>query len=200
MGIKSITVKRFKSRGGPTGKTERVNELQQDFTTERLNQKWVTDITYISTHKDGWTYLASVMDLRIRKVIGWSYGHRATADLTVAALDMALEQQGYPKGVIVHSDMGSQYTSKLFVNRIKSMELIQSFSKKGCPYDNAVIESFHGILKREEVNLRQYKDYVSAKAALFDYIEGWYNKRRLHGALGGLTPQEAENICLEAVK
>lgn len=192
MGIKSITIKRFKAHGRSQDKAERTNELKQDFYADRPNLKWATDITYIPTHNDGWTYLASVLDLCTRKIIGWSYGKRATAELAVSALELALGNQGYPQGVIVHSDMGSQYTSELYCACIRQNNLIPSFSKKGCPYDNAMIESFHGILKREEVNLRHYKDAKTAKLALFDFIEGWYNRTRLHGSLGNMTPQEAE--------
>lgn len=193
LGIKSVTMKKYRPGDSKKDNIVRKNELNQNFSADSPNAKWVTDITYIKTVRDGWTYLASVMDLFTRKIIGWSFGRKITADLALAALDIALEKQNYPTQVILHSDMGCQYTSELFMSRIRQHGLIQSFSKKGCPYDNASIESFHGILKREEVNLRQYKDFDSAKLALFDFIEGWYNQTRIHSSLGYRTPQEAEN-------
>lgn len=195
MGIRSITMRKYRHYKSREAIGFRNNILNRQFSTPAINKKWTADITYIKTKRNGWTYLASILDLKSRKIIGWSYGRKMTTQLVIVSLERAMENQDYPDGVLIHSDMGSQYTSDLFTAKTTEFNMIQSFSKKGCPYDNASIESFHGILKREEVNLRTYQDYYTAKNALFDFIEGWYNRNRLHGSLGYKTPQEVEDEC-----
>lgn len=200
MGIRSITMRKYRHYKSREKICLRNNILNRQFSTPTINQKWTADITYIKTKRNGWTYLASILDLKSRKIIGWSYGRKMTTQLVIVSLERAMENQGYPDGVLIHSDMGSQYTSDLFTAKTTNFNMIQSFSKKGCPYDNASIESFHGILKREEVNLRTYQDYYTAKNELFDFIEGWYNRNRLHGSLGYKTPQEVEDECKSRTK
>jgi len=117
-----------------------------------------------------------------------------TKELVIQALKNAYETQKPGDGLIIHTDLGSQYTSDEFRRYTASLNMIQSFSRKGCPYDNACIESFHAILKKEEVNQVQYLDYESARLALFKYIEGWYNRKRIHGNIGYMTPQELEDL------
>ena len=191
MGIKSVRKRKYKHASGKSDKVQRENIINQDFIAAKTNEKWVTDITYIHTINDGWVYLASVMDLYSRKIIGWVIGRKITAELAVTALDIALENRCYPENVIVHSDMGTQYTSELFTRRIEQCKLRQSFSKRGCPYDNACIESFHYSLKSEEINRYKYRTIKEVKAAIDDYVE-WYNSERIHSANDNLSPDEYE--------
>ncbi|HSH25554.1 MAG TPA: IS3 family transposase [Massilibacterium sp.] len=197
--IRSITVKKFRPTQSKEKIIERENILDRDFSTETINEKWVGDITYIHTLRDGWCYLASVMDLHTKKIVGYSFSKTMTTELIIHALENAYQTQKPDKGLIFHSDLGTQYTSDTFAETIKAFNMTHSFSYKGSPYDNACIESFHAILKKEEVNHVQYFDYTSAKLALFQYIEGWYNRKRIHGSIGYITPQEMEDLHLCAV-
>jgi putative transposase len=191
--IRSITQKKFRPYSSQGKVEERENLLNQDFTTTTINEKWVADITYINTLKDGWCYLATVLDLHSKKVVGYSFSRKMTTELVIKALDNAYSTQEPGEGVILHTDLGSQYTSEDFTKEVQLKGMKQSFSKKGCPYDNACIESFHAILKKEEVHHVRYLDFSSANIALFKYIEAWYNRKRIHGGLGYRTPQEIEN-------
>jgi transposase len=166
--------------------------LKRDFGTETINQKWCTDITYIHVQKEGWTYLASVMDLCSRKIIGYAYGTSMTAELAVQAVKNACLNVADTEGIILHSDLGSQYTGQVFENYLASRGILHSFSRKGNPYDNACIESFHSVLKKEEIYLHTYQDSTEARKAIFEYIEGWYNRKRIHSAIGYMTPQQKE--------
>jgi len=191
--IQSITRKKYRPCSSKHQVEERDNLLHQDFSTTTINEKWVADITYIHTLRDGWCYLASVLDLHSKKIVGYSFSRTMTTDLVIQALDNAYVTQAPAEGLILHTDLGSQYTSEEFAKHIRVKEMVQSFGKKGCPYDNACIESFHAILKKEEIHHVTYLDYSSAKIALFQYIEGWYNRKRIHGSLGYKTPQEIED-------
>ena len=192
-GIKSITVKKFRPMPSKEKIVERDNLLERDFSTKSINEKWVGDITYINTLKHGWCYLASVMDLHTKKIVGYSFARSMTTDLIKKALENAYHSQRPDKGLIFHSDLGTQYTSDEFKKVIEKYEMTHSFSYKGSPYDNACIESFHAILKKEEVNHVQYIDDRSAEIAMFEFIEGWYNRKRIHGSIGYITPQEMED-------
>lgn len=192
-GIQSITVKKFRPTPSTVKIVQRENILQRDFSTKTANEKWVGDITYINTLRHGWCYLASVMDLHTKKIVGYSFSRSMTTELVIKALENACSTQKPSKGLIFHSDLGSQYTSDDFAELIKKYKMKHSFSYKGSPYDNACIESFHAILKKEEVNHVQYYDFYSAKIALFKYIESWYNRKRIHGSLNYKTPQEVED-------
>ena len=150
MGIRSIVVKKFKYHADKPVSEEKDNIMNRDFGTTSINQKWCTDITYINTIRDGWTYLASVMDLFSKKIIGYAYGTSMTADLAVKAVENACLNVKVTEGIILHSDLGSQYTSHEFENLLSSKGMIHSYSRKGNPYDNACIESFHSVLKKEE--------------------------------------------------
>jgi putative transposase len=191
--IRSITKKKYRPHSSREKVLERKNLLERDFSTTTINEKWVADITYIHTLRDGWCYLASVMDLHSKKIVGYSFSRSMTTDLVMKALGKAYSIQKPAKGLLLHTDLGSQYTSSAFTEYIQSHGIIQSFSQKGCPYDNACIESFHAILKKEEVNHAQYLDYHSAKLAMFQFIEGWYNRKRIHSSLGYQTPQSIED-------
>lgn len=192
LGIRSITAKKFKPYKSTNSVEERENILNRDFSTTTINEKWVADITYIHTLKDGWCYLSSVMDLHSKKIIGYCFSRKMTDDIVIKALNNAYSSQRPDEEVILHTDLGSQYTSKDFELLTQDLNIIHSFSKKGCPYDNACIESFHAILKKEEVNNVKYYDYSSAKLAIFKFIESWYNRKRIHGSINYMTPEEYE--------
>ena len=169
------------------------NLLKQDFSTTAPNQKWVTDITYIATAQ-GWLYLCVVIDLYARKVIGWSMSKRIKQELVCAALLMTLWHRGFPKGVIVHSDRGSQYCAKSYQQLMKQHNLLCSMSGKGCCYDNAPCESFFHTLKVELVHDEKYHTRSQAKASIFEYIEAYYNNKRRHSAINYMTPNQFDNI------
>ncbi|WP_347708041.1 IS3 family transposase [Clostridium sp. D43t1_170807_H7] len=151
LGLCATTVKKYKPHSSKKVVEGLENVLKRDFTTTSINEKWVGDITYIHTIKDGWCYLASVLDLYSKKIIGYAFGQRMTNDLVVKALKNAYYSQSPDKNkqLIFHSDLGSQYTSNDLRELCKEFNIIQSFSKKGCPYDNACIESFHSLIKKE---------------------------------------------------
>ena len=163
------------------------NLLQQDFSAMRPNQKWVSDITYIGTD-EGWLYLAVVLDLYSRIVVGWSMSERMTATLVCDALKMAVFRRHRPHGVIVHSDRGSQYCSREHQQLLSEHQLICSMSKKGDCYDNAAMESWNHSLKVEAIHGERFATRDQAKAQVFDYIEVYYNRQRLHSTLGYLSP------------
>ena len=171
--------------------------LKRDFTTTSINEKWVGDITYIHTIKDGWCYLASVLDLHSKKIIGYAFGKRMTNELVKKALNNAYYSQkpDKDKKLIFHTDLGSQYTSNDLKELCKKFNVIQSFSKKGCPYDNACIESFHSSIKKEEIYRNKYRTFEEANIAIFKYIEGWYNRRRLHSSINYMTPEQCELLA-----
>jgi len=199
-GLRSIVVKKYNHHADHgTVPDDKMNILKRDFEAETINQKWCTDITYIHVLKEGWTYLASVMDLCSRKIIGYAYGTSMTADLAVEAVRNACLNVRDTRGIILHSDLGSQYTSQAFESCLSSMGILHSFSRKGNPYDNACIESFHSVLKKEEVYLHTYRDSSEARRAIFEYIEGWYNRKRIHSAIGYITPQQKEDEELKKV-
>ena len=167
------------------------NLLQQDFTAGKPNQAWVGDITYIQTD-EGWLYLAVVMDLWSRKVVGWSMSERMTATLVCDALRMALFRRKRPRGVIMHTDRGSQYCSREHRALLKAHGLIASMSAKGNCYDNAAMESWNHSLKVEAIHGERFGTREQAKAHVFEYIEVDYNRNRLHSTLGYLSPDEFE--------
>lgn len=196
LGLRSIVTKKYKHHSNNTPVVSRENILNRDFEATTINQKWVTDITYIHVLKEGWTYLASVMDLCSKKIIGYAYSTEMTAELAVDAVKNAALNVKNTEGILLHSDLGSQYTSQTFQQYVREKGFIHSFSRKGNPYDNACIESFHAVLKKEEIHCHTYADFNQARQALFEYIESWYNRKRIHSALGYLTPQERENMEL----
>ena len=193
LGIKSIIIKRFRPYSSKEKIQERENILKQDFSTTTLNEKWATDITYIYTLRNGWCYLASVLDLCTKKIIGYSFSRTMDTEMAIKALDNAVKAQKPNSKVTLHSDLGSQYTSSKFKKYVEDNNIIHSFSGKGNPYDNACIESFHASLKKEEVNLVTYYDFDVARLAIFEYIESWYNRKRIHSSIGYLTPQAYED-------
>lgn len=198
LGLRSITVRKYRPHSSNKKVIEGLeNVLKRDFTTTTINEKWVGDITYIHTLKDGWCYLASVLDLHTRKIIGYAFGKRMTNELVSTALSNAYYTQ-YPdqnKDLIFHSDLGSQYTSNDLKELCNKFNIKQSFSKKGYPYDNACIESFHAVIKKEEVYRTKYITFEDANVAIFKYLESWYNIKRLHSAINYLTPNQCELLA-----
>jgi putative transposase len=167
------------------------NRLEQNFTADVPDQKWVSDITYIWT-EEGWLYLAVVLELYSRRVIGWAIGERMTAALVCDALMMALWRRHIPKGVIVHSDRGSQYCSVAYQKLFQQHQLICSMSKKGDCYDNAAMESWNHSFKVEAVHGERFLTRSEAKYQVFEYIEVYYNRKRLHSKLGYVSPEAFE--------
>lgn len=164
--------------------------VNRQFKAEAPNQLWVADMTYVPTWT-GFVYLAVVLDVWSRRIVGWSIGERMTAELVLAALNMALGQRK-PAGVIHHSDQGSQYTSIAFGSRCADMGVRPSMGSVGDAYDNAMAESFFATLECELLDRRSFKTKTEARTALFTYIEGWYNPRRRHSSLGYLSPANFE--------
>jgi putative transposase len=173
------------------------NHLDRKFFAIRPDIAWVGDISYIWT-EEGWLYLAIVIDLCSRKVKGWALGDRINADLAVIALEMALRHVINPGGILFHSDRGVQYASKAFKDAIKTNAMIHSMSRKACCWDNAVAESFFGTLKQELVYHCRFKTREEAKSAIFEYIEVFYNRIRLHSTLNYQTPESVEQAALAA--
>ncbi len=167
------------------------NLVNQDFKARQMNEIWVSDITYIRT-QEGWLYLAVVLDLYSRKVIGWSFGKRINRHLVCRALEMALFNRNYPENVIIHSDRGSQYCSNKYHKMLKTYKLKGSMSAKGSCYDNAVAESFFHTLKVEHVYDFTYKTRKQAKRSIFWYIEAFYNRKRRHSTIGYVSPMHFE--------
>ncbi|WP_432537377.1 IS3 family transposase [Pantoea eucalypti] len=168
------------------------NRLQRQFNPDAPDERWVTDITYIRTH-EGWLYLAVVVDLFSRKIIGWSMQSRMTKDIVLNALLMAVWRRNPQKQVLVHSDQGSQYTSHEWQSFLKSHGLEGSMSRRGNCHDNAVAESFFQLLKRERIKKKIYGTREEARSDIFDYIEMFYNSKRRHGSSDQMPPTEYEN-------
>lgn len=193
-GIRSITHRKFRIMTTDSSHKLPVAEnlLNRDFTAAEPAKKWVSDITYIPTAQ-GWLFLTIIMDLYDRKVIGWSLSKTlSTFDTILPAWRMAIINRPIPKGqrLLFHSDRGVQYASRIFKDMIASYKVIQSMSRKGNCWDNAVAENFFRILKTEMVRHQSFKSQLEAKYAVFEFIEAWYNRKRKHAALGYLTPAE----------
>jgi transposase InsO family protein len=169
------------------------NLLDQNFVAERPNQVWLADITYIPTG-EGWLYLAVILDLFTRKVVGWAMRDHMRAELTIAALTMAIQRRRPGPGLTHHSDRGSQYAAADYRDILRAAAVTQSMSRKANCWDNAPMESFFGTLKTELVHHREYPDRDAARRDLFAYIEGYYNRQRIHSAIGYITPEQAEAI------
>lgn len=167
------------------------NRLGQKFAAERPNQVWLADVTYVPTGQ-GWLYLAVVLDLFTRKIVGWAMRDHLRAELTLAALTMAIQRQKPPPGLIHHSDRGSQYAAADYRKVLNAAHMIQSMSRKGNCWDNAPMESCFGTIKTELVHQASYETRDAARRDLFAYIEGYYNRQRLHSAIGYITPEQAE--------
>ena len=166
------------------------NLLNQDFSSPAPDRKWVSDITYIDT-AEGWLYLASVLDLFSRRVVGWAMDEHMEASLVQQAWHMAVTQRHPSANLLHHSDQGSQYTSEMYQQSLAAYHCQVSMSRTGNCFDNAAMESFFSTLKIECAD-RQFDTRAQARTTIFEYIEGWYNRHRLHSSLGYLSPVEFE--------
>jgi len=166
------------------------NRLNQDFSATTVNAKWVSDFTYIDT-AEGWLYLAIILDLFSRKVVGWAMAEQMNSALVETALRMALQTRQPKTALLHHSDQGSQYTGAIYQSKLMDANIQLSMSRVGNCYDNAVAESFFSILKTECVT-GQFATHAVARTTIFEYIEVWYNRQRLHSTLGYLSPFEFE--------
>ncbi len=195
-GLKGCPKRRFRVTT-KRGLAPAANLLEQDFSAEQANQRWASDITFIWTGQ-GWLYLAVVMDLYSRRIVGWSMSRRNNRHLVLNALNMALGQREPEADLIHHSDRGAQYLSDDFQLLLKRNGITCSLSGKGSCYDNAVVESFFATLKRERVRRRNYRTRDEARADIFDYIERFYNRERRHGYVGNISPVQYEDRTLGA--
>lgn len=173
------------------GRNQTSNHVNRNFHVTKPNHVWAADITVLWTGS-GWLYLAVVMDLYSRKIIGWATQSRMTEDLVITALNTALGQRKPERGLIHHSDQGSQYASDSFRRTLQGHHIIPSMSRKGDCYDNAVVESFFKSLKVELCKETRFKTREEARSKIFEYIEIFYNRKRLHSTLGYLSPVEYE--------
>jgi putative transposase len=167
------------------------NLLDRQFQQERTDAAWCTDITYVPT-VEGWLYLAAVMDLGSRRIIGWSMADHLRAELCTEALAMALQQRRPPEGLLHHSDRGVQYACSDYQRLLDKEGIVCSMSRRGNCYDNAAMESFFGTLKRELVHQEHYATREQARRSIFEYIEVFYNRQRRHSALDYVSPVEFE--------
>lgn len=192
-GLKSIVTRKFRvTTNSRHDRPIAENVLDRQFDPPAPDTAWVADITYVWT-EDGWLYLAAVMDLYSRRIIGWSMKARLTEDLVLDALEMAIKTRRPGAGFIHHSDRGSQYAAKAYRRFLARHGATCSMSRRGNCYDNAVMESFFRTLKAECVHLAQYQTRDDARVDIFDYIEVFYNRERLHSSLGYLSPEQFES-------
>lgn len=190
LGLYPESYKKFKPPGSKKTHSRYLDNLfNQDFSTTGLNQKWAGDITYIKT-KVGWVYMAAIIDLHNREIVGWEIAKRADTELVCRALSYALLKRnvGQDNQIVFHCDRGIQYASRRFQSMLKSHKITGSMSRAGCPFDNAPIESFFSIAKRERIYRRDYNNIVDVKRDLIDYIEVFYNRKRIQTCLGGKSP------------
>ena len=197
----SIIVKKYKvHRTNAEDGGEIKNKLKRDFSTEKLNEKWVSDITYIHSEREGRCYLSSIMDLKSNRIISHKVGKVMDVELVMKTLEMATYMRGSARETIIHTDRGSQYLSKEYRKYCKENKLELSYSRKGNPYDNACIESFHATLKKEYVHHKKFKNLEEIRQGIFEYIESWYNRKRIQEKLGYLSPVEYEEQLKKEIK
>lgn len=173
------------------------NLLGRQFTTEQPNTAWVSDISYVRTG-EGWLYLAVVIDLYARRIVGWAASSRLTQDLACQALQMAITHRRPPLGLIHHSDRGSQYTSQAYRHILTRHQMRMSMSQTGSCFDNAVAESFFATIKTEWLHRQRFATRQAARTAIFYFIEVFYNRQRLHSTLGYVSPLAFENAFYQS--
>ena len=171
------------------------NILNREFTVDAPNKVWVGDITYVWTYQ-GWSYLATVIDLYSRRVVGWALETHMQSELILKALNNALNQRNVKPGLIFHSDRGSQYASSKFQKTLKDNGIVSSMSRKGNCWDNAVAESFFATIKREPIYKTSWFNHQCLRSAIYEYIEVFYNRKRRHSANNYLAPVDYENRCI----
>lgn len=197
-GLKAKTIRKFRATTNSSHSLPVAeNVLDRDFVPTEPNKAWVADITYIWTN-EGWLYLAVVIDLYSRAVVGWSMSERITRSLVIDAFTLAVNRRNPAPGLIHHSDRGSQYASADFQKLLVKYGAICSMSRKGNCWDNAPAESFFALLKRGLVFHNQYQTRDQARQSIFDYIERFYNRKRIHSSLGYRTPFEVDQLKLAA--
>ena len=193
--IQSVVASRFPKKKNSMSEKEKslIINLIKDLNVSRPNQVWVTDITYIKTSLDGWVYLSSIIDLYSRKVIAWNIGRNMKKELVIKTLNSAFENRNFPYNVIIHSDKGSQYRSKSFRNLVLSHHCLFSYTSLNHSCDeNAVQESFHASLKKEWLYNQKFDTLEDVQRAAFEYIEGFYNPKRIHSSIGYSSPEQFE--------
>jgi transposase InsO family protein len=192
-GIRAKTKRRFipRTTDSSHGRPIAPNLLQRQFTAPAANRAWVADITYIRTSA-GWLYVAGIMDLFSRRIVGWSMADHMETQLVSDALQMAFSRRRPAAGLVHHSDRGVQYASDAYRDQLHQCGVRISMSGKGNCYDNAAMESFWSTLKTELVHQEQYRDFQEARRSLFEYIEVFYNRKRLHSSLGYVSPETFE--------
>ena len=191
--------RRRKARTTLRSRTERTSAapdlVKRNFTPEAPNRLWAADITYVRT-REGWLYLAFVLDAYSRRIVGWAMSNNLRTELVLEAVNMAIYTRRPSPGLIHHSDRGSQYTSVEFGSRLREEGLLPSMGSVADAYDNSMAESFVSTLKRELIHRHSWLSRQMARRAIFEYIEGFYNTRRRHSALGQLSPSEYERVRL----
>ena len=190
LGLKSVTTKRFNPGNKSKAPDGKVNLMNREFQTSMTNEKWVMDIIYIHTTYNRWTYLASVMDSHSKMIIGYCYSKRMTKEIVIESIKQAIYKTKDTKGIIVQSDLGRQYLSYVVEELLNKHAIIHSYSRKRNPVGNSPIEAFHSVIKREYIHRQIFKNYEEAKLGIFRYIEGFYNRKRIHGSIGYKTPIE----------
>jgi transposase InsO family protein len=196
-GLRVKTIRRFKVTTNSDHKRPIApNLVKRNFTAPAPDRLWTGDITYIWT-AEGWLYLAVVLDVFSRRIVGWSMKRRMTDDLVITAFNNAVIRRGPSQGVVFHSDRGSQYCSKRFQSLVRGIGGIQSMSGTGSCYDNAITESFFGTMKRELVHHCSFERRSEAQSQIFRYIEVFYNRRRRHSSIGYQAPEEYERLFIK---
>jgi putative transposase len=190
--IRSVSRRRvWRARAGAPPEVAAANTLRREFAATRPNEKWAGDITYVPT-RQGWLYVAVLMDLYSRRIVGWAMDAQLTATLTLTALEMALRHRRVSAGLLHHSDRGCQYVATPYQQRLVALGIRCSMSRPGNCWDNAVVESFFATLKTELFHGRPYLTHEQARTEIFAYLEGFYNRARRHSTLGYLSPVEFE--------
>lgn len=190
-GLRARAGRRRPPGGSPVRSAEIRNILARRFDVLELNRVWAADLTYVST-RQGWLYLAVLLDLASRRVVGWSMRGRPDPNLTLSALEIAVAQREPSPGLLHHSDRGIQYSCTAYLDRLHQHRMQPSLSRLGDCWDNAVVESFFHTLKVERLHAVRYKTRNEAKQDLFEYIEVWYNRQRRHSSLDYSSPVEYE--------
>ncbi len=191
-GIRSKVVKKFRPKNEVIKIGDAIpNVLNRRFSWEQPNQAWVTDITYIPM-ESGWAYLCVFLDLCSRIIVGWSVAENMKKELVIDALDKGLKSRKPDKGLIIHSDQGSQFGSDSFKNSLKKNEFVQSMSRRGNCWDNACVESFFRLIKVEELNDYSFENIDQVRYAIFVYIDYFYNRKRIHSKLKYMSPMDYE--------
>lgn len=194
LNLRSIVIKKYRPQKSRKPIVSKENIINQNFSQICLVEKWVADITYIPTKQNGWCYLSSIMDLHTKKIISYTFSKRMTVECILQTLNLAKQRYNIPPVMLLHTDLGTQYTALEVEEWLKANKIRHSYSRKGTPYDNGAIESFHASLKKEEVYTTTYLDFEEANHALFSYIEGFYNRNRIDSSINYLTPQEFEDL------